>query len=171
MAFRRIASSLFYSPKSHPHPEVNCARWGSIFGITSEKIVRFNLTAVKGQHKLNYKDAARVSSVPDFARGAEDLATATLLGAAFASRRTFLNGSPITGSPCSGSSRLESQLLTSCVRLQRVALLDVASQELLGEHCHGCLSISSSEFLAAKSEVNYSLKHTSVVNGTHPHNA
>jgi len=28
---------------------------------------------------------------------------------------------------------LESQLLTCCVRLQRVALLDVASQELLGQ--------------------------------------
>src|SRR6516164_2056192 len=60
-------------------------------------------------------------------------ATATFLRPPSASRGTLLNRSPVAGSPCSGSSHLESQLLTSCVRLQRVALFDVASQELLGQ--------------------------------------
>ena len=45
-------------------------------------------------------------------------------------------GSPWTPvfplSPSSGSSHLERQLLTSCVHVKRVALLDVPSQELLG---------------------------------------
>src|SRR5262249_4911192 len=35
--------------------KINCAWWGQISGIPSEKIVTFNLTAVKGQHKLNYR--------------------------------------------------------------------------------------------------------------------
>src|SRR6516162_10848795 len=58
---------------------------------------------------------------------------ATLLRPASASCRTLLNGFPLAGSPCSGSSHLERQLLTGCVHVKRVALLDVASQELLGQ--------------------------------------
>src|ERR1700693_888700 len=45
----------------------------------------------------------------------------------------LISGLPFAGSLCSGYSDLERQLLTSRVHLQRVALLDVPSQELLGQ--------------------------------------
>src|SRR5258705_13152754 len=50
------------------------------------------------------------------------------------SNRVFrISGLPFAVSRCSGYSHLQRQLFTSGVYLQRVALLDVASQELLGQ--------------------------------------
>src|SRR6202162_169492 len=45
----------------------------------------------------------------------------------------LISGLPFAGSRCSGYTDLERQLFTSRVHLQRVALLDVPSQELLGQ--------------------------------------
>ena len=45
----------------------------------------------------------------------------------------LLSGLPFAGSLCSGYSDLERQLFTSRVHLQRVTLLDVRSQEPLGQ--------------------------------------
>src|SRR4029077_13178086 len=45
----------------------------------------------------------------------------------------LLSGLPFVGSFCSGYSHLERQLFTSRVHLQRLALLEVPSQELLGQ--------------------------------------
>src|SRR5260370_6026849 len=45
----------------------------------------------------------------------------------------LLSGLPFVGSFCSSYSHLEHQLFTSRVHLQRLALLEVPSQELLGQ--------------------------------------
>jgi hypothetical protein len=84
----------------------------------------------------------------------------------------LLSGLPFAGSLCSGYSDLERQLFTSRVHLQRVTLLDVRSQEPLGQRIlqkksNAAMNINRVCFagnLTAEPEVNYSPKGSAVVN-------
>ena len=84
----------------------------------------------------------------------------------------LIRGLPFAGSLCCGYSDLERQLFTSRVHLQRVPLLDVRSQEPLGQRIlqkksNAAMNINRVCFagnLTAEPEVNYSPKGSAVVN-------
>jgi len=58
---------------------------------------------------------------------------ATLRSGVLVHQPRLISGLPFAVSRCSGYSHLQRQLFTGGGYLQRVALLDVASQELLGQ--------------------------------------